>query len=208
MDHKYKPIVEALLFIATESLRPEEIKRVVGVSEESIVDIIDTLRQEYEETERGFMVRRIGKGYSITTRPEYAEYIRELYQPKVQQRLTQAALETLAIIAYKQPITRAEIEEIRGVKAEKALITLQKRGLIQELGRKQTIGTPIIYGTSEEFLQYFGMEDLSQLPEPTEFSLMEQKAFIEEQMEEDEDFAKELEELDYEALPLIRLGND
>lgn len=208
MDHKYKPIVEALLFIATEPLRPDEIKRVVGISEESIVDIIGTLRQEYEAMERGFMVRRIGKGYSIATRPEYAEYIRELYQPKVQQRLTQAALETLAIIAYKQPITRAEIEEIRGVKAEKALITLQKRGLIRELGRKQTIGTPIIYGTSEEFLQYFGLEDLSRLPEPTEFSLMEQKAFIEEQIKEDESFAKELEELDYETLPLIRLGND
>jgi segregation and condensation protein B len=176
MEHQYKPIIEALLFIAIEPLIPEEIERVLGISAATVLDVINLLGQEYDESGRGFQIRRMGKGYSIVTRPEYAEYIRELFQPKIQQRLTQAALETLAIIAYKQPLTRGEIEDIRGVKAEKALITLQKRNLIQEMGRKHTIGTPIIYGTTDEFLQYFGLADLSELPDPSEFALFEQNA--------------------------------
>ncbi len=207
MELQYKQLIEALLFIATDPLTPLEIERVVGISKKSIVDSIEELKKEYDETGRGFQIRKIGKGYSICTRPEFAEYIRELYQPKVKQRLTQAALETLAIIAYKQPITRAEIEDIRGVKAEKALITLQKRGIIQELGRKQTIGTPIIYGTTDAFLQYFDLEDLSDLPEPAEFSLLEQKAFIEEAMEEDETLAEELKDLEFDTMPLMEVSD-
>lgn len=180
METQYKPLIEALLFISSDPITPKEIKQVVGISEETIVDIINNLSKEYDETGRGFQIRKLGKGYSISTRPEFAEYVRELCQPKIKQRLTQAALETLAIIAYKQPITRAEIEDIRGVKVEKALITLHKRGLIQELGRKHTIGTPIIYGTTEQFLQYFDLEDLSQLPDPAEFSLVEKGELFEE----------------------------
>lgn len=175
MDTQYKPLIEALLFIATEPLPPGELERVIGISAETVKETIDMLAREYEETGRGFQVKRMGQGYSIVTRPEYAEYIREFFQPKVQQRLTQAALETLAIIAYKQPITRAEIEEIRGVKVEKALITLQKRNLIKEMGRKHTIGTPIIYGTTDEFFQYFGLKDLTELPKPSDLILYEQK---------------------------------
>lgn len=186
MEEQYKPIIEALLFIATEPLVPGEIERVLGISAETVLDVIEGLRREYDESGRGFQVRRVGKGYSIVTRPEYAEYIRELFQPKVQQRLTQAALETLAIIAYKQPITRGEIEDIRGVKVEKALITLQKRNLIHEMGRKHTIGTPIIYGTTGEFLAYFGLGDLSELPEPSEFALLEQNAAIPDGVEDEE----------------------
>lgn len=175
MDTQYKPLIEALLFIATEPLPPGELERVIGISAETVKETIDMLAREYDETGRGFQVKRMGQGYSIVTRPEYAEYIREFFQPKVQQRLTQAALETLAIIAYKQPITRAEIEEIRGVKVEKALITLQKRNLIKEMGRKHTIGTPIIYGTTDEFFQYFGLKDLTELPKPSDLILYEQK---------------------------------
>lgn len=186
MDHQYKAIIEALLFIATEPLIPEEIERVLGISTETVLEIIELLEQEYDEGGRGFQIRKMGKGFSIVTRPEYSEYIRELFQPKVQQRLTQAALETLAIIAYKQPLTRGEIEDIRGVKVEKALITLQKRNLIQELGRKHTIGTPIIYGTTDEFLQYFGLSDLSELPEPADFALLEPRTEIPDGVEEEE----------------------
>ncbi len=206
MNNQYKPLIEALLFIANEPVTPDEIERVVGISEQSIIEQIEELRQEYDTTGRGFQIRKVGKGYTIATRPEFAEYIRELYHPKVQQRLTQAALETLAIIAYKQPITRSEIEDIRGVKVEKALITLQKRGLVEELGRKHTIGTPIIYGTTDLFLQYFDLEDLSQLPEPSEFSLLEQKAFIEEAIAEDDDLAEELEDVEY--VNLLKLPTD
>lgn len=186
MENQYKPIIEALLFIATEPLAADEIERVLGISAKTVAGLIDELSDEYDETGRGFQIRKVGRGYSICTRPEYAVYIRELYQPKVQQRLTQAALETLAIIAYKQPITRAEIEDIRGVKAEKALITLQKRGLIHEMGRKHTIGTPIIYGTTDAFLQYFGLGDLSELPDPSEFKLLEQNAINPEGLEDEE----------------------
>lgn len=208
MEEQYKPLIEALLFVATEPIPPEEIERVVGISEISIVDIIETLAQEYEEDNRGFKIQKLGKGYSICTRPEFAEYIRELHQPKIQQRLTQASLETLAIIAYKQPITRSEIEDIRGVKVEKALLTLQKRGLVQELGRKNTIGTPIIYGTTDKFLQYFGLKDVSELPEPEHFSKLEKKAYLEEQIEEDEDLREELEKHDMEPLALLEIGED
>ena len=186
METQYKALIEALLFISSDPISPKEIKQVVGISEETIVEIINYLSQEYDETGRGFQIRKLGRGYSFCTRPEYAEYIRELCQPKIKQRLTQAALETLAIIAYKQPITRAEIEDIRGVKVEKALITLHKRGLIQELGRKHTIGTPIIYGTTQQFLQYFDLEDLSQLPSPAELSLIEKSELLEETLNSDE----------------------
>ncbi|AZR74795.1 SMC-Scp complex subunit ScpB [Anoxybacter fermentans] len=203
MEDQYKPLIEALLFVSTDPLTPEEIERVVGISKETIEKLIQTLAEEYDKTGRGFQIQKLGKGYSICTRPEYAEYIRELYQPKVQQRLSQASLETLAIIAYKQPITRAEIEEIRGVKVEKALLTLQKRGLIQELGRKNTIGTPILYGTTEKFLQYFGLKDLSELPEPAEFSLLEKKDVVKEAIEEDEELAE-----DYEAISLHKSSGD
>lgn len=206
MNNQYKPLIEALLFVSTDPVSSEEIERVVGISEKTVIELIEELANEYDQGGRGIQMRKIGKGYIIATRPEFAEYIRELYHPKVQQRLTQAALETLAIIAYKQPITRSEIEDIRGVKVEKALITLQKRGLIQELGRKHTIGTPIIYGTTDLFLQYFDLEDLSQLPEPAEFSLLEKKAFIEEAIADDEEFREELHAVEY--VDLFKLSND
>lgn len=206
MNNQYKPLIEALLFVSTDPVSSEEIERVVGISERTVIELIEELANEYDQGGRGIQMRKIGKGYIIATRPEFAEYIRELYHPKVQQRLTQAALETLAIIAYKQPITRSEIEDIRGVKVEKALITLQKRGLIQELGRKHTIGTPIIYGTTDLFLQYFDLEDLSQLPEPAEFSLLEKKAFIEEAIADDEELREELHAVEY--VDLFKLSND
>ena len=100
----------------------------------------------------------------FVTKSDYSSLIRDMHNKKVT-RLSQAALETLAIIAYKQPITRAEIEEIRGVKAEKTLLTLGKYGLIEELGRKDTLGNPIVYGTTDKFLHHFDLQDLSQLPE-------------------------------------------
>lgn len=206
MNNQYKPLIEALLFVSTDPVTSEEIERVVGISEKTVIELIEELANEYDQGGRGIQMRKIGKGYIIATRPEFAEYIRELYHPKVQQRLTQAALETLAIIAYKQPITRSEIEDIRGVKVEKALITLQKRGLIQELGRKHTIGTPIIYGTTDLFLQYFDLEDLSQLPEPAEFSLLEKKAFVEEAIADDEELREELHAVEY--VDLFKLSND
>ncbi|MCK4257580.1 MAG: SMC-Scp complex subunit ScpB [Halanaerobiales bacterium] len=207
MDLHYKQLVEALLFIATDPLTPAEIERVVGITKTTVIEMIEILKNEYDETDRGFQIRKVGKGYSICTRPEFAEYIRELYQPKVKQRLTQAALETLAIIAYKQPITRAEIEDIRGVKVEKALITLQKRGLVQDLGRKQTIGTPIIYGTTDAFLQYFDLGDLCELPEPADFSLLEEKAFDDEEIEEYGKFVEEVKDLEYDNRPLLEISD-
>lgn len=206
MDNRYKPLIEALLFVSSEPISLEEIQRVVGISKNTVAELIEELAGDYEIGGRGVQVRKVGQAYTIASRPEFAEYIRELYHPKVQQRLTQAALETLAIIAYKQPITRSEIEDIRGVKVEKALITLQKRGLIQELGRKQTIGTPIIYGTTDLFLQYFGLEDLSQLPEPAEFTLLEKKAFVEEALADDEELSEELAVAEY--VDLFELSND
>lgn len=157
--------LEALLFTSDEPVPLKELARVMELPQAEVKDIIESLKLKYEQKDHGIMIREYEKKYLLTTKAEFSPWIEELHQKKQQFNLTQPALETLAIIAYKQPVTRAEIEEIRGVKAEKTLNTLAKYDLIQELGRKETIGNPIVYGTTSKFLQLFNLEDLSQLPE-------------------------------------------
>lgn len=161
-----KGAVEALIFLAAEPVTIEEMAAVLEVEQEEVQGTVEDLKKEYNNAERGIQLEEIAGGFVFSTPMEYGEYVRKLFQPRLKQRITRASLETLAIIAYRQPITRADIENIRGVKAEKALFTLMKKGLIQEVGRLEKTGTPILYGTTSSFLRHFGLGDISELPDP------------------------------------------
>lgn len=158
-----KGAVEAILFARAEAISVEEITRITGVSREDAGVILTELALEYNERKSGIEIVSSEAGFAMCTRPEYHEYVKKASAPLVA-RLSQAALETLAIIAYRQPVTRAEVESVRGVKADRALQSLQKRGLIQEVGKKATPGKPMMYGTTGEFLKLFGLTSLQELP--------------------------------------------
>lgn len=161
-DH-VKRIIEGLLFIAGEPLSVQKLAEMLELDEENMLLLLEQLRDEYDKAERGIMVAEVAGGYQFCTRPEIAPYVEKLYKPQPVV-LSQAALETLSIIAFKQPITRLEIEAIRGVKVDSALHTLLERRLIKETGRKEGLGRPILYGTTDEFLRQFGLKDLADLP--------------------------------------------
>lgn len=164
MDVRKLAELEALLFASDESITLQDLSRASGLKSKELLEYLKVLQKEYDKESHGLTIKKYNDSYLITTKPEHVTAIQELHKKGPITRLSQAALETLAIIAYKQPVTRAEIEEIRGVKAEKTLLTLNKYGLIQELGRMETIGNPIVYGTTKTFLKQFDLEDLSQLP--------------------------------------------
>jgi segregation and condensation protein B len=158
-----KAILEAILLASPEPLSVKRIAEVMGLDEKDARILVEDLRKEYQQPGRGLYIQEMAGGYVLTTRPEYADYVEKLVQPRGK-GLSHAALETLAIIAYRQPITKAEIEGVRGVKVDRAVETLLERRLIREVGRKEAPGRPVLYGTTREFLQYFGLKDLSELP--------------------------------------------
>ncbi|UCG92624.1 MAG: SMC-Scp complex subunit ScpB [candidate division WOR-3 bacterium] len=162
-----KNIIEALLISTDTPLSLKKIAEIVQISEEEIKQNIDELNREYQMTERSFEIKEIAGGYQIYTLPAYAEYVGALYERK--SKLSRAALETAAIIAYHQPITRAEIEKLRGVDSTWVLDTLLQKGLIKTCGRLVAPGRPIRYGTTREFLRYFGINDISDLPREEDF---------------------------------------
>ncbi|WP_160155946.1 SMC-Scp complex subunit ScpB [Geobacillus sp. TFV-3] len=160
-----KAIVEALLFAAgDEGLSLSQIASVLEVSELEAKAVIAELQEDYRREERGIQLMELAGVFLLATKKEHAPYLKKLVEAPGASPLSQAALETLAIIAYRQPITRAEIEEIRGVKSDKPLQTLMARALIQEVGRAEGTGRPILYGTTPEFLDYFGLKTLEELP--------------------------------------------
>lgn len=165
-----KAEIEALLFMATEPLAVQEIKEVLTASKAQIKDVLEQIQQEYSAADKGIELAKVGSGYQLQTKADYRSLVKEFHQPEENTSLTQAALETLAIIAYKQPVTRPEVEAIRGVNVEKALKTLQKRGLVEKKGQKETIGCPKLYGTTDQFLDYMGLSSLEELPTPQEFA--------------------------------------
>ncbi|HWI61651.1 MAG TPA: SMC-Scp complex subunit ScpB [Symbiobacteriaceae bacterium] len=158
-----KAILEAILLASPEPLSIRRIADVIGLDEKDARILVDDLKKEYSQPGRGLLVQEMAGGYVLTTRPEYGEYVEKLLAPKGK-GLSHAALETLAIIAYRQPITKAEMEGVRGVKVDRSVETLLERGLIREVGRREGPGRPIIYGTTRDFLTYFGLKDLSDLP--------------------------------------------
>jgi segregation and condensation protein B len=163
---KWKGIVESLLFAAgDEGLSLKQLANVLEVEEIKADEIIAELQSEYENDDhRGITIIQAAGVYQLATKKEHAIYLKKLVESPGAGHLTQAALETLAIIAYKQPITRAEIEEIRGVKTERPLHTLSSRALIKEVGRAEGTGRAILYGTTKEFLDYFGLKNIKELP--------------------------------------------
>ena len=164
-----KKIIEALLFVSEKPLTMEELKQALdGSEDETIKKAIEELRAEYAEYERSFTVTELAGGYQIVTKPEFAPWIGKLFR-KDQTRLSSPSMETLAIIAYKQPITRGEIEKVRGVNVEGVLKTLVDKNLIKIRGRKDAPGRPITYGTTEEFLKRFGLGGLERLPRLRDF---------------------------------------
>jgi len=159
-------ILEGLLFAAgDEGLTLKQIAKVMELPELEVEELIGLLKNDYDHNEnRGISLIQIAGTYQLATKKEYAIYLKRLVEVPNSSTLSQAALETLTIIAYKQPITRTEIEEIRGVKTERPIQTLVAKGLIQEVGRAEGTGRAILYGTTKEFLDYFGLKDLKELP--------------------------------------------
>ncbi len=161
--------VEALVFVADEPLSVKIIAEVLDEDRESVEAAIEALRDEYDERESGLQVRSIAGGWQISTRTEFHEEVRKFLKTRPSAKLSLASLETLAVIAYKQPVTVPEILEIRGVQSASAIKTLLEKRLIVTRGHKETVGRPMLYGTSKEFLIQFGLKDLNELPSIEDF---------------------------------------
>ena len=156
--------IEAILFVAGEAVGIRDLAKALRIEEKELKEALNAIGSEYDYEQRGFMLKRFGDKVQLATRPLYSEDVLRLLQPVQQQSLSQAAMETLAVVAYKQPVTRAEVEQIRGVKCDYSLQSLMIKGLIQEAGRKDTIGRPILYATTDMFLSHFGIQGLEDLP--------------------------------------------
>lgn len=157
--------LEGLLFITDRPLSAGELCKLVNVRDQDrIVACVEDLRRELEERNLGYRLIAVAEGWQMATRPELAPYMRKLFSDRATMRLSTAAQETLSIISYKQPLTRAEVEEIRGVEVIAALETLLEKRLIKVVGRKETVGRPLMYGTTMEFLRHFGLRSLEDLP--------------------------------------------
>jgi segregation and condensation protein B len=163
-DREKKAALEALLFLSVEVTALATLKDSLGLPEAEIKKYLEELISEYGERNAGLLIVEIAGGYQMVTNPEYAELIKKFKSMQTSSKLSMPALETLAIIAYKQPIIRAEIEQIRGVSSDSAIRTLYEKRLIKIMGRKEGPGRPFLYGTTREFLQYFGLKDLTELP--------------------------------------------
>jgi segregation and condensation protein B len=164
-----KAIAEALIFVADEPLSAKTIAEVIDVDREAIEKAIGELVAEYDARNSGLQLREIAAGWQIASRPEHHEQIRAYLKSRPSAKLSLASLETLAVIAYKQPVTVPEILEIRGVQSPSAIKTLLDKRLIVAKGRKETVGRPMMYGTSKDFLIQFGLKDLSELPSIEDF---------------------------------------
>lgn len=161
----YKAIIEGLLFVSgSDGLTSKQMAAITELDEKTVEHILNELKYEYENAARGVQMLESEKHYYLASKPEHSDYYRKLRTNAHTSKLTQASLETLAIVAYNQPITRTEVEEIRGVKSDRPIQTILSRGLIEEVGRKNTIGRPMMFGTTIDFLTYFGLRSIDELP--------------------------------------------
>ena len=156
--------IEAILFVAGEAIRVDDLARSLLTDEETVEKAIKELKDEYDFAQRGFAIKRFGHQVQLATRGLYSADVVRLLQPVQRQSLSQAIMETLAVVAYKQPVTRADVEQVRGVKCDYSIQSLVNKQLIQEVGRKDTLGRPNLYGTTEAFLSHFGISSLDELP--------------------------------------------
>jgi segregation and condensation protein B len=158
-------VLEGLLFVAgDEGISIVELSETLELSQTDVLELIERLKKEYENPNRGLQIRILANRYKLTSKREHGEFFKKLVESPSNSSLSQAALETLAIVAYQQPITRTEIEDIRGVKTEKPIQTLVSKYLIKEVGRAEGTGRAILYGTTSEFLDYFGLKNIKELP--------------------------------------------
>jgi segregation and condensation protein B len=188
MDNAYISVIEALIFSSDDSLAAEEIIRAVksidgedvDLTKDEVESAVDLLNQKYSDSGNSFRILRIANGYLYATLEDFSKYVGYLSSERSKRRLSQAALETLSIIAYKQPITKPELESIRGVNSDYILTTLLEKNLITIKGRAETVGRPLLYGTTDEFLKYFGLNNLTDLPKPREIEeIMQDEDFLE-----------------------------
>jgi len=212
----FKALVEALIFAAEEPLSLNQIRSIYQgenlrndeskqIEPETIRQIVTVLNKEYSRQDRPYRIVQIAGGYQFATSSEYAEWLGKLYKEQGRRKLSQSGVETLAIIAYKQPITKAEIEKIRGVNCDYVLKTLLEKELLTVTGRAESVGRPLLYGTTREFLKHFGLNDIMDLPRPreieeilgesqfeTERRMLEAQAGAEQARKEQEDFKSRL----------------
>lgn len=188
MEQIYNSVIEALIFSSDEPIDAGEIIKSIRsidgediqISSSDIEECISILNKKYEENNISFRIINIANGYLFASDKEYAKYIGFLSSEKSKRRLSQAALETLAIIAYKQPVTKPELETIRGVNSDYIMNTLLEKKLITITGRAESIGRPLLYGTTDEFLKYFALNKITDLPKPREIDeIMQDEDFIE-----------------------------
>lgn len=162
MDNK--TLLEVFLFIAGDPLAIAELKRHSGLKEEEIKGLMAELTEDYRERNGAMLIGEIAGGWQMHTNPEYAEWVRKFTGQDKAAKLSAPSLETLAIVAYRQPMTKAEVEALRGVNSDGVLKTLLERRLVKMVGRKEAPGRPVLYGTTRDFLQHFGLKDLTELP--------------------------------------------
>ncbi len=158
-------VIEAILFVAGEPVQLVDLQKALEVSPLELNAAVSALESDYDFNRRGIRLKRFGEHIQLATRAEYAPYVERLLQPIQKQSLSQAAMETLAVVAYRQPITKAEVEAVRGVKCDYSIQSLVHKGLIEEVGRKEAVGRPILYGTTDAFLSHFGIVSLADLPQ-------------------------------------------
>jgi segregation and condensation protein B len=193
-------VLEVLFFATNEPLTVKQVMDIFAILEEgeqpipidadAIVAHVEELNREYERSNRPFRIVKVAGGYQFATRPEFAVWLGKMVKERSKRKLSVSALETLAVIAYKQPVTKPEIESIRGVNVDYVLHTILERGLVAIIGRASTPGRPLLYGTTREFLKHFGINDLSELPKPREID----ELMAEAEFEVEKQMLKELEE--------------
>ena len=163
-EKEKKSLIEAMLFVSGEPVTLSSLKGVLDLPESDIQQVAEELMVEYRERDRGILIIEIAQGYQMVTNPLYAKLLRKFTHTAASNKLSMPALETLAIVAYKQPLIKAEIEQIRGVNSDGVIKSLLDKRLIKIVGQKEAPGKPMLYGTTKEFLQYFGLKDLTELP--------------------------------------------
>lgn len=185
LDRKsIKSAFESMMYIWGQPLSAKDAADTLDISKKDAMEIFEELQEEYEKAGRGIQIRRVNESFQFVTKEENADFVKRLCTPVKIKRLSQAALEVLAIIAYRQPVTKGEIDAIRGVKCDRVIEGLQRKDLIREKGRSDAVGRPILYATTDTFLKNFGFEDLSELPEIED---LEGVMDVDEDYEEDPD---------------------
>jgi len=159
-----KSAIESMMFVWGQPLDIKQVADIFNVDKKEIYECCKELQTEYEQEGRGIVIREVNKSFQFVTRKENLDYIERLCTPVKYRKLSQSALEVLAIVAYKQPVTKGEIEAIRGIKCDRVIEGLSKKNLVAEIGRSDALGRPILYGTTDEFLKQFGFETLKELP--------------------------------------------